>query len=286
MMLLAQAITQKFSTSTNNRLHTSSNTRNQAVIRDGRVDMQQTKNAGYDGNVIMMARIQPADDNADFEPSYNAKVVSENQDLLMTISELKNKLKIINKGKNVNTKFDKSETSGTLLCVTPLPKNIAVKAKKVSNTKVNADSSNSVRRSKSKDTKSKDRVLKNTNDKRSSAHVRKMSRSVSIDSNKRETMHLNVCQSNTSVLDTKILNAVNDGSNIVCVSCGKDVFLISHAKCVARYALSRDSMVNRVSKGPFDGNLSLLRNFFKKFMGTVRFKNDHFAAITGYGDYI
>ncbi|GJW55803.1 hypothetical protein Tco_0099888 [Tanacetum coccineum] len=27
--------------------------------------------------VIMMARIQPADDNADFEPSYNAKVVSE-----------------------------------------------------------------------------------------------------------------------------------------------------------------------------------------------------------------
>ncbi|GJY71693.1 putative ribonuclease H-like domain-containing protein [Tanacetum coccineum] len=49
MMLLARAITQKFSTPTNNRLRTSSNTRNQAVIKDGRVDIQ-TKNAGYGGN--------------------------------------------------------------------------------------------------------------------------------------------------------------------------------------------------------------------------------------------
>nr|GEU34535.1 hypothetical protein [Tanacetum cinerariifolium] len=31
---------------------------------------------------------------------------------------------------------------------------------------------------------------------------------------------------------------------------------------------------------------SLLRNFIKKFMGTIRFGNDNFAAITGYGDYI
>nr|GEV13572.1 reverse transcriptase domain-containing protein [Tanacetum cinerariifolium] len=34
------------------------------------------------------------------------------------------------------------------------------------------------------------------------------------------------------------------------------------------------------------GNLKLLRNFVKKFMGIVRFRNDHFAAITGYGDYV
>ncbi|GKD31445.1 hypothetical protein Tco_1242223, partial [Tanacetum coccineum] len=49
MMLLARAITQNFSTPTNNRLRTSSNIRNQAVIQDGRVDIQ-TKNAGYGGN--------------------------------------------------------------------------------------------------------------------------------------------------------------------------------------------------------------------------------------------
>ncbi|GKB27925.1 hypothetical protein Tco_0867326 [Tanacetum coccineum] len=58
-------------------------------------------------------------------------------------------------------------------------------------------------------------------------------------------MHSNVCQSNKSVLNTKIVNAVNDGSNIVYVSYGKDVFLLSHEKCVARYTLSRDSKVKR-----------------------------------------
>ncbi|GJS26450.1 hypothetical protein Tco_0487070 [Tanacetum coccineum] len=49
MMLLARVITQKFSTPTNNRLRTSSNTRNQDVIHDSRVDIQ-TKNAGFGGN--------------------------------------------------------------------------------------------------------------------------------------------------------------------------------------------------------------------------------------------
>ncbi|GJR08578.1 retrovirus-related pol polyprotein from transposon TNT 1-94 [Tanacetum coccineum] len=34
------------------------------------------------------------------------------------------------------------------------------------------------------------------------------------------------------------------------------------------------------------GNLQLLRNFVDKFIGTVRFENDHFAAITGYRDYV
>ncbi|GJV72897.1 integrase, catalytic region, zinc finger, CCHC-type containing protein [Tanacetum coccineum] len=33
------------------------------------------------------------------------------------------------------------------------------------------------------------------------------------------------------------------------------------------------------------GDRSRLRNFIKKFIGTVRFGNDHFGAIMGYGDY-
>nr|GEU67994.1 hypothetical protein [Tanacetum cinerariifolium] len=49
IMLLARAISQKFSTPTNNRLSISSNTRNQAVVQDGRVDIQ-TKNASYGRN--------------------------------------------------------------------------------------------------------------------------------------------------------------------------------------------------------------------------------------------
>ncbi|GJU28466.1 retrovirus-related pol polyprotein from transposon TNT 1-94 [Tanacetum coccineum] len=143
-----------------------------------------------------------------------------------------------------------------------------------------------------------------------------ISRSVSINSNKFETKDSNVCQTNASVSNFKTVNAVNDGSNIVYVSCGKDVFLLSHEKCVARYALPRNSNVKRAlfttpvaakSKNlgttlvviqlvlwivdsrcskHMTGNLQLLRIFFEKFMGTVRFGNDHFAAITGYGDYV
>ncbi|GJS24835.1 integrase, catalytic region, zinc finger, CCHC-type containing protein [Tanacetum coccineum] len=377
------------------------------------------------------------------------ELIEENQDLLITISELKNKLKNVDKRKNMNTKFDKFEALGTLLCVTPLPKNIAIKAKKVSNFKVNADRSkpvtshttptneqgqtqnvnvlargmyritktetqtpdsktninvsnstcvesfNSLTRQKSKDTKSQNRFLKNTNAKSSTTHVQYMSRSVSIDSNKCETMNSTLCHANKSVLNTKNVTVVNDGSNIICVSCGKDVFLFSHEKCVAHYALSRNSNVKRallttpiaaksknlgatsvVAKSKLSvantlkaknkvfsasslshdscqsktlsnymknkiatsrkwqrwfgyqqsfnwspksktaqsflsetksrirviqlvlwivnsgcskhmtGNLQLLRNFVEKFIGTIRFGNDHFTTITGYGDYV
>ncbi|GKC61788.1 retrovirus-related pol polyprotein from transposon TNT 1-94, partial [Tanacetum coccineum] len=34
------------------------------------------------------------------------------------------------------------------------------------------------------------------------------------------------------------------------------------------------------------GDHSRLRNFVKKFIGTIRFGNDHFGAIIGYGDYV
>ncbi|GJR26517.1 hypothetical protein Tco_1102749 [Tanacetum coccineum] len=34
------------------------------------------------------------------------------------------------------------------------------------------------------------------------------------------------------------------------------------------------------------GNRSRLKNFVKKFIGTVRFGNYHFGSIIGYGDYV
>ncbi|GJW14657.1 retrovirus-related pol polyprotein from transposon TNT 1-94 [Tanacetum coccineum] len=285
-------------------------------------------------------------------------VRAKNQDLLMTISELKNKLRTIEKGKNVNTKFDSSETLRKRVCVTPFNKNIADKAMNASNTKVNSDrskpvtsqstpkpeqgvgSSHSVRRSTSKDNKSKNSILKNT--KSSSIYVWKTLNSDCLDSNKSETKTSNVCQTNACISNSKTVkacvNVVNDGSNIVCISCGNDVFLHSHEKCVARHALSRKSSVKRalftsplatqsknlgatsivtksrlsVAKTPIathkvssaltlssdsrdptclwivdsgcskhmTSNLQLLRNFVEKFMGTVCFGNDHFAAIT------
>nr|GEW17677.1 hypothetical protein [Tanacetum cinerariifolium] len=75
-----------------------------------------------------------------------ADVRAQNQDLLMTIFELKSKLKMIDNGKHANTKFHKSKTLGQLLCVTPFNKNLEIKAKNMSNTKATLDRKSSVKR--------------------------------------------------------------------------------------------------------------------------------------------
>ncbi|GKC39500.1 hypothetical protein Tco_1051884 [Tanacetum coccineum] len=208
------------------------------------------------------------------------------------------------------------------------------KTNKFSCKSTRAASSSSVSRSESMDTNSKKRVLLNTKSKRTSKDVKKSQSSFTSVANKNDTMNLNVSNSKTNVLKAKIVNDVHDGLNLVCVSCSKDVFMISHDKCVACYALSPNSRVKRalftspvaakssklratsvvakssstaqtpptVSKGNviqivlwivdsrcskhMIRNLKLLRNFVEKFMGTVCFGNDNFAAITGYEDYV
>ncbi|GKB81739.1 retrovirus-related pol polyprotein from transposon TNT 1-94 [Tanacetum coccineum] len=45
-------------------------------------------------------------------------------------------------------------------------------------------------------------------------------------------------------------------------------------------------IVDSGSSKRMTGDRSLLKNFVEKFIGTVRFRNDHFAAITSYGDYV
>ncbi|GJY06202.1 hypothetical protein Tco_0373256 [Tanacetum coccineum] len=50
-------------------------------------------------------------------------------------------------------------------------------------------------------------------------------------------------------------------------------------------AWSRVSMERRCSKH-MTGDRLWLKNFMNKFIGTVRFRNDHFGAIMGYGDYV
>ncbi|GJS62026.1 integrase, catalytic region, zinc finger, CCHC-type containing protein [Tanacetum coccineum] len=111
--------------------------------------------------------------------------------------------------------------------------------------------------------------------------------------------------------------------DVLCVSCAKNVLIMRHDKCLAYYKLNVISKVRRalfttprivkskvedttpvVSKTRFSvvqivlwiidsgcskhmtGDRSLLENFVKKFMGTIRSGNDHFAEITGYGDYL
>ncbi|GJZ28720.1 integrase, catalytic region, zinc finger, CCHC-type containing protein [Tanacetum coccineum] len=153
-------------------------------------------------------------------------VHSQNQDLLMTISELKDKLKTIEKGKNVNTKFEKSETLGKLLCVTPLKTNTTVKAKKVSNSE----------------------------GEKSLIHFPVAARSRNLGATSI------VANSRFSVAKTR--TTTNKVIQLV--------FWIVDSGC-SKHMIS---------------DHKLLRNFIEKFMGTVRFGNDHFIANTGYGDYV
>nr|GEW11229.1 retrovirus-related Pol polyprotein from transposon TNT 1-94 [Tanacetum cinerariifolium] len=369
MMLLAQAITQKFFIPTNNHFRTSSNTRNQAVIQDGHYARDCHKprvcdakyfreqillvmkdeagsnlkeeendfmldNSYGDGTlkdltatVIMMARIK--EPNKVYDPFLKAGFGYKNLEHLKKAIAAQPKMydgEMLHSTSLKNDSPDSKETIGdaeeirfkmrnklvklnyeklNALYETFVPQqepsakqtyfsihstsNDCSKTKEVtldlSNPqmpKESAESSNSVRRQKSKDNKSKDRVLKNTNDKKPSAHVRKMSSSVSINSNKHETMHSNVCQLNTSVLNTKTVNVVNDGSNIVCVFYGKDVFLL-----IARYALSRDSkkMKPKADIGIFISYSKSSRGFriynrrTKKIIETIHVKFDELTSM-------
>ncbi|GJX12958.1 hypothetical protein Tco_0204716 [Tanacetum coccineum] len=56
----------------------------------------------------------------------------------------------------------------------------------------------------------------------------------------------------------------------------------SESECQSDYS-NGDNAYSRCSKH-MTGNLKLLINFLWKFLGTVRFRNDHVAAILGYGD--
>ncbi|GJR79116.1 hypothetical protein Tco_0149901 [Tanacetum coccineum] len=60
---------------------------------------------------------------------------AENQNLLSTISELKTRLETVEKGKSVNTKFDKTNVSQNLFCVTPIYKQVFQKITIVSKNK-------------------------------------------------------------------------------------------------------------------------------------------------------
>nr|GEX45582.1 retrovirus-related Pol polyprotein from transposon TNT 1-94 [Tanacetum cinerariifolium] len=101
-------------------------------------------------------------------------------------------------------------------------------------------------------------------------------------------------------------------SKVVCAKCKKCLISVNHDECVCNYVNGKISR-GKKQKDKFSfketqmkyqskviqiclwcvdsgcskhmtGNLKLLINFIWKFMGTVRFGNDHVAAIMGFGD--
>nr|GEU88734.1 retrovirus-related Pol polyprotein from transposon TNT 1-94 [Tanacetum cinerariifolium] len=73
-------------------------------------------------------------------------------------------------------------------------------------------------------------------------------------------------------------NIKHDSQNIiskaVCAMCKQCLISVNHNVCLRNYVKGKTSR----------GNLNLLINFVWKFMGTVRFENDHVAVILGFDD--
>ncbi|GJV64605.1 retrovirus-related pol polyprotein from transposon TNT 1-94 [Tanacetum coccineum] len=194
-----------------------------------------------------------------------ADVRAHNQDLFITIYELKAKLKNVEKGLKDAT---------------------------------------SVRRLLSRASSSKNSVLSHTKSRSTDVEVH-------VKSNKKTNIlsKKNVVQNKKNVTNVDVKNAPK-ANDVLCVSCAKNVLIPCHDSCLAKYKLNMHSNVKRVlfttprtatpvsldttsivtktsgCSKHMTGDLSLLKIFVEKFIGTVPFGNDHFTAITGYCNYI
>ncbi|GJS84452.1 retrovirus-related pol polyprotein from transposon TNT 1-94 [Tanacetum coccineum] len=91
-------------------------------------------------------------------------------------------------------------------------------------------------------------------------------------------------------------NLLIEHDNIIADGLSKEVFYVASNSelYVSRFTEMQKAhnVVNAHCPGHFvlkkhmTGDRSRLMNFVKKFIGTVRFGNDHFGAIMGYGDYV
>nr|GEY27893.1 retrovirus-related Pol polyprotein from transposon TNT 1-94 [Tanacetum cinerariifolium] len=117
-----------------------------------------------------------------------------------------------------------------------------------------------------------------------------------------------------SKANSSVINSVsNVNSNLKCASCNGCLFSDNHDACVVDYIKSMNvSSKSKSVKTPLKrkvwkptgnvvqiilwyldsgcskhmtGDRSQLVNFVQKFLGTVKFRNDHVAKIMGYGDY-
>ncbi|GJS16536.1 retrovirus-related pol polyprotein from transposon TNT 1-94 [Tanacetum coccineum] len=224
---------------------------------------------------------------------------AENQNLLSTLSELKTRLEKVEKGMYRVVTTQESKTNKTKSAL--------------SSTRMNATSI--VRRPMSRTSHVAHSVLDNS--KKATKNV-----AVYVRKNKQtDNTFANVISNKENVIDVDVANA-SKAKTLLCVSCMQNnikifrttfvapktrfseketqsktldtTFVVSKSKIDAESASKAKDKVVQIILWVVDsgctkhmtGDRSLLRNFIEKFMGTIRFGNDNFAAITSYGDYI
>nr|GEY84627.1 retrovirus-related Pol polyprotein from transposon TNT 1-94 [Tanacetum cinerariifolium] len=86
------------------------------------------------------------------------------------------------------------------------------------------------------------------------------------------------------------LNSRTLKANAVCATCNKCLVDSNHFACVTKMLNGIVQLILIIVDSGCTkhmmGNLKLLCNFVEKFLGTVRFENDQFAPILGYGDLV
>nr|GEV70620.1 retrovirus-related Pol polyprotein from transposon TNT 1-94 [Tanacetum cinerariifolium] len=95
-----------------------------------------------------------------------------------------------------------------------------------------------------------------------------------------------------NVVDTNAISYVmnskfNVNADLKCATCNGCLFSDNHDACVLAYINSVNASLKSksVPKPHMTRDRSQLINFVHKFLGTVKFGNDHVAKIMGYGDY-
>nr|GEV16249.1 integrase, catalytic region, zinc finger, CCHC-type, peptidase aspartic, catalytic [Tanacetum cinerariifolium] len=177
-----------------------------------------------------------------------ADACAQNQDLLMKISELKANLKDVEKV-TLQTSPNKQQAVGTNKNVIA-PRMYKVEEKKDTNTN-NAKS-----------------VLSSTRVSTTSSVRRPLNRD--------------------SSFKTSVISNTKNSSEKVAVSFRTNKKPDAASKNVAlNKIVTNDDIKNAfIANNHMTGDRSLLKIFIEKLIGTIRFRNDNFAAITGYGDYV
>ncbi|GJT47484.1 hypothetical protein Tco_0956199 [Tanacetum coccineum] len=181
---------------------------------------------------------------------------AENQNLLVTISELKARLKNGENGKSVNTKFDKTHGSQSFLCVTPLNKNVSQKQKIVLKTKENHVESKPVtsQTSHTKQTGTHQntnvispgmyRVVTQQESQTNKSKNVLSSTGMNATSSQTDNTFANVVSNKENVIDVAVANA-SKAKTLLCVSCMQSVLIPCHDKCVAKHKLNVRSNARR-----------------------------------------
>ncbi|GJU98952.1 hypothetical protein Tco_1328223 [Tanacetum coccineum] len=272
-----RAIIQKFFTPTNNHLRTSSSTRNQVVIHDGRVD-SQTKNAGYGGNGNKNTGRQNRNQtvnagNGQRFLSSEVNLASPNRSYSVLISKGVHEHTNHEKLKTVINTSDDDQIDSNIIFDDPYhSKELKQELKQELNEEVQEMLNIFDSIEKKVETQSqKDNMFQNEIDRLLEASFTKS-----------EIVYSMVKRALfTSLVAAKSKNL------------GATYVVTKSRFSVAKTPTAKNKVIQLVlwiidigCSKHMTGILQLLRNFVEKFIGTVCFRNNHFIAITGYGDYV